>query len=852
MKKRQSYEELVQRIQELEQREIKRRHVQENLKEKAAAMLQQEIPECPPETLDSIDTLVNELQLYHVELEMQNDELRLAQQKLQKSRDHFFNLFYKAPIGYAILDQNGMIVDINQAVDQMVGEDRERILGKPFSQFIISKDQPLFLSRFKAFFKSPQGKTISIRLAGHKGNQRDVELKGRFHGLDDGTAAPVKENQNPQNTLLISILDVTRQKESIRREAHIKKVLTAIRKVDQLIVNATDPTALMQQACEALTENMGYFNAWIVWLDETHHLTLSASSGIKDDLDGLQEDIHQGQMPRCIAHAMEQEGVVVTANPSLDCIGCPMTKRYTMQSGLTRRLSNNGTVLGAMAVAVPKLYATDPEQHALFEEVADDLQYALHKLELDAQLHRFRHIFNTIPHPISFISRDYRYRAINRAYLEFYPVDRQEIIGKMPADFLGEDHFRTAIKPYLDRALSGEMVNYEVEVDFPGKKGRAWMEMSYFPYRNEKGRIKGVVTHGLEITQLKQSEKRLRTILEGTPLGICITDSNGIFEYVNPAYCRLYRYRSDELIGNHFTMVVPEANRQILSDLHDAFINGEEELRGEWQVQDKNGRAISIIADASRIIGVDGKLRKVTFIMNITDKQELEQLKGDVDRIMRHDLKQPLNAIMGFPYVLESKGNLDAVQLKSVRMIKEAAQTMLKMIDASLDMFKMEQGTYDYQPTDLNLMDVLFQVMEGYGSLMRMKKIQHSIWVNGILAKTDTPVMIRSERHLLTSLISNLLVNAIEASPEDDEVRIEVTTVSSSMMIAIHNKGVVPQQIRNKFFDKYQTHGKKNGTGLGTYSAKLMADVMGYDIAMESSDKENHTTIRITINQSKI
>ena len=146
------------------------------------------------------------------------------------------------------------------------------------------------------------------------------------------------------------------------------------------------------------------------------------------------------------------------------------------------------------------------------------------------------------------------------------------------------------------------------------------------------------------------------------------------FEYVNPAYCQLYKYRSDELIGKPFTLVVPEANRQFLTDLHDAFIRGDEELRGEWQVQDKNGRHIAIMADASRIIGVDGKPRKVTFVMDITSKNELEQLKGDVDRMMRHDLKQPLNAIMGFPYVLESKGNLDAVQLKSVRMIKEAGR----------------------------------------------------------------------------------------------------------------------------------------------------------------------------------
>lgn len=850
MEEKKSYEALLKRVEELEEKEKKRRMIQENLRMKAAQILQRGIPKFAPETMDSIETLMNELQLYQVELEMQNEELRATQQELQASRDHFHSLFHKAPIGYVVLDHNGMITDANQAMEEMLGQARGELLKRPISQFITSQDRSIFISRFKAFFKSPEGKTISIRLENSQGDKRDVELKARIHiqNQNPSVKGTASHQEKAPEVILVSVLDVTLQMESNRREAHIKKVLTAIRKVDQLIVNATDPVQLMQAACEALTDNMGYYNAWIVRLDESQHFSLAASSGFKDELKIIEREIYRGHMPQCISHAIEQKEVVVTITPTQQCSGCPMVNRYTGQSGLTRCLFYQNKVFGAITVAVPKLYASDPEEHRLFDEVADDLGFALYKLDMDAQLHRYSHIFDTIPHPISFVSKQYRYQALNNAYLEYYPVTKkEEIIGKGPADFFGDDVFEQSVKPYLDRALSGERVQYEVEVTFPGQRGQCWMEMSYFPYRDEKGRIMGVVTHGLEITQLKRSEKRLRTILEGTPLGICITDKDGLFEYVNPSYCQLYDYVPEELIGNHFTMVVPEAYRTMLSELHDAFIQGEKELRGEWQVEDKNGCPITIMADASRIVGMDGHPRKVTFVMDISEKIEMERMKEDVDRMMRHDLKQPLNAIMGFPYVLESKGNLDPVQVKSVRMIKEAAETMLKMIDASLDMFKMEQGSYDYQPVSLNLLDLISRVMEGYRSIMATQNIHHTFLINGRPLKNEDALMVLSERHLMQSLLSNVIVNAIEASPNGGTIDIEITSIPSIIQIAIHNQGAVPKEMRKRFFDKYQTHGKKKGTGLGTYSAKLMADVMGYDIAMETSDMEDRTTISITI-----
>lgn len=59
-----------------------------------------------------------------------------------------------------------------------------------------------------------------------------------------------------------------------------------------------------------------------------------------------------------------------------------------------------------------------------------------------------------------------------------------------------------------------------------------------------------------------RSKKNTENVIKTAPLGICITDPNGRFEMVNPAYCQFYGYREEELIGHHFTLVVPAAYRQ--------------------------------------------------------------------------------------------------------------------------------------------------------------------------------------------------------------------------------------------------------------------------------------------------
>jgi len=222
------------------------------------------------------------------------------------------------------------------------------------------------------------------------------------------------------------------------------------------------------------------------------------------------------------------------------------------------------------------------------------------------------------------------------------------------------------------------------------------------------------------------------------------------------------------------------------------------------------------------------------------------EYRKNVDHIMRHDLKAPLNPIIGFPQILLERENLSEKGRKYLRMIKESGYKMLNMINLSLDLFKMEQGIYSLQPSSVDILPQIINVKEEFESLIQRKNISVEIELFDQPLKDDDSFYIRGEDLLCYSMLANLIKNALEASPENKRIKIMIHENQNRAIIKIHNTGAVPADIRTRFFDIYASSGKREGTGLGTYSAKLIAKTLNGDIDMETSEQEG-TTITIEL-----
>ncbi len=93
-----------------------------------------------------------------------------------------------------------------------------------------------------------------------------------------------------------------------------------------------------------------------------------------------------------------------------------------------------------------------------------------------------------------------------------------------------------------------------------------------------------------------------------------------------------------------------------------------------------------------------------------------------------------------------------------------------------------------------------------------------------------------ADQMLCYFLLANLIKNAVEASPPGARVTVTLDFREEAWLyIRLHNVGQVPVEMQEHFFEKYKTFGKDQGTGLGTYSALLMARAQGGDVRMQSS-----------------
>lgn len=214
---------------------------------------------------------------------------------------------------------------------------------------------------------------------------------------------------------------------------------------------------------------------------------------------------------------------------------------------------------------------------------------------------------------------------------------------------------------------------------------------------------------------------------------------------------------------------------------------------------------------------------------------EAAQLREDVERIMQHDLKGPLTTIIGMPSLLMNKENITAQQKETLKLIKDAGYLMLEMVNTSLNLYKMETGSYDYKPQRVDLLQVLQKVFTECQNLCRAHEITLQLLVDGAPPVEGAEFPILAEELLSHTMLSNLIKNAVEASPAGETVEVMLSQQDGRPAIEIRNSGVVPESIRSRFFEKYVSSGKEGGTGLGTYSAHMAAHTQHGRITLDTS-----------------
>lgn len=171
-------------------------------------------------TIDSDDLpeLLQELRIAHIELELQNEELRDTQVKLELAHRKYFDYYELAPVGYLTLDTQGVIIEANLTAHTMLNDVGRRLFGKTLWRYIHPDDRQAFHDHLQQALTGEQATLIAVRLIGHDDESQDsalyVQLDSQPHPLLSGDIGA-----------LVTMTDITDRHQLERELQHQKNRL---------------------------------------------------------------------------------------------------------------------------------------------------------------------------------------------------------------------------------------------------------------------------------------------------------------------------------------------------------------------------------------------------------------------------------------------------------------------------------------------------------------------------------------------------------------------------------------------------------------------------------------------------
>lgn len=417
--------------------------------------------------------------------------------------------------------------------------------------------------------------------------------------------------------------------EAEARADHIKRVLLAIRNVNQLIVSEDDPLQLITRACANLTETMGYLNAWIALTTRPGWAEMTASSGFRSEFPVLKRRIESGACPECMTRAVHHDGIVVVADPVSDCPTCPLSCTYGGRAGLCRRLSHGDVTFGVLSVSVPASYAVDEEEQALFDEVACDLAFALHKIEAARRLRESESDLERA----QALAHVGSWRFDLNTGMVIASKEAGRIYGLGDAEWTIDRVKTLPLAQYrsvLDAALEGLIQHgtpYDVEFEVRRPSDDTVRHIrSVAEYDAERriviGTIQDITERKRANEALRARERYLNAILQTTADGFWVIGSAGTVIEVNKSYCEMSGYSRAEILGMSIAdLDLNETPAQTAERTQRIIANGFEVFGARHRRKDGSVMPVEISATW---MDEDGG-RFVCFCRDLTERRQREE-----------------------------------------------------------------------------------------------------------------------------------------------------------------------------------------------------------------------------------
>jgi PAS domain S-box-containing protein len=277
--------------------------------------------------------------------------------------------------------------------------------------------------------------------------------------------------------------------------------------------------------------------------------------------------VYDGDQPvpdRLLYRSTDQVESGLTSSARITFAGRTWTLEFRTLPGF-ERASGRGLLLPAllMGLAMSGLLALIAGREARARAGADAARE-----EARASSMQLRQTLDTAAVGLVRVGRDLRYITANPAYAEIAGVAHDAVAGKTVVEVLGEEGL-AIIRPYIDRVLAGERVEYEADMPWVAA-GTKRIRVVYTPWREADGSVSGWVASITDVTAraaaeeaLRLSEARKSAVLETALDAVIMMDARGRVVDFNPAAERTFGYRREEVLGREMAeLIIPAGYRE--------------------------------------------------------------------------------------------------------------------------------------------------------------------------------------------------------------------------------------------------------------------------------------------------
>jgi len=437
------------------------------------------------------------------------------------------------------------------------------------------------------------------------------------------------------------------------------------------------------------------------------------------------------------------------------------------------------------------------------------------------------------------------------AYLRgIHPEDRDRVL----------DHSQQAIR---------ERTEYRVEYRIIRPDGRiAWLEARGRLVAGPNGQPERMVGVCLDVTDrrqaeeaLRDSESRLRAVVETAADGIITIDADGIIRTVNPAVERIFGYSADELIGHNVGILMPEPYRSEHDNYVKNFLRtGHAKIIGigrEVVGLRKDGKVIPLylavsetrIGDRRIFTGIvhDISDRKAAEEALARQAQELEQQARELARsneelenfagIVSHDLRSPLVTLAGCARLLEeSPAALDPESRELIQTIRDSVEHLNELINSLLSYARAGSGELKVGPCDCE--QVLQKVLVGLKVVLEANRAE---------VTHDPLPTICADAALMAQLFQNLIENGLKYHGQDPpRIHVSATAGAGEWVFSVRDNGIgiAPEDFPKVFEIFRRLHDDTSGysgAGIGLATCKRIVERHGGRIWVESQPGQGAT-----------